>query len=164
MSTPVLPIPPSGENVYKFLVTLCIGIIAFSLVYPRDKALEIKKLKSEHQYQVALLELKIDPVKIEKTYLEVTKKKLDSIKKETKLYPDPELSAYRLRYSTYVKSIDELNKDVAQLDHKERLINYLGEQLVYYENLSFWTFIPAIFLFAIFLSLWIREHIINNRE
>lgn len=157
----MLPISPSGDNVFKYLATLCIALIAFNLLYPREKSLEIKQLISSHQYEVDLLEIKVAPVKLEQKTLENLKYKLDSVKSIVGSYPIKERKYYDSLYSEFGIHVDELNSSEAEIDHKNRLISNLNTQLKYYEKISYWTFLPSIILLGVSFIFWI---ISQNKE
>lgn len=155
MSDPLFPMIPSGDNVFKYLFTMCIGLIAFNLLYPREKSLEIKQLISEYEYQSDLLEVKIEPIRVAHDELFKLKSNLDSIQSREGLYPLKLRNVYDSLYRKFDSGLNELNILNADLDHKQRMIKNLEDQLIYYESIALWTFWPSILIGIISLFFWI---------
>ncbi len=83
----------SGDNIFKYLLTLCIGLVLFNIVYPTDK---------------------IKQIEIEKSSLQL---KYDIINDESKLILDEVRTLEKIKNS--LKDIEvSKNKDVQTPDRK----------------------------------------------
>lgn len=152
------PYDSSGDNVYKFIVIICIGLLVLNFTYPRQMSLELAEKESELVLKKDILLLNLEPAKAKEDILWEKRKNLDSLKNITGNYPSEEKKVYDSLYKEFSSNVNEVNELKAEFDHHERVIKKLKSIQKYYENLAFWSFWPSVLLLLFFLSLWFVKY------
>lgn len=139
----------SGDNVFKFLLTMCIGTILFNIVYPTDKIREIGIRQSELSYKLDLMNNE------SKTLFEEIKA-LSAVKKRS----TASLSAgFQKKLQTFDLKYDLLTKKVYEIKHLRRLINISKAELDFYSSFRFWSYYPSMIIGLLSLVCWINFYV-----
>lgn len=139
----------SGDNVFKFLLTMCIGTILFNIIYPTDKIREIEIRQSELSYKLDLMN---DESKV--LYSEI--KILSKAKKEANRFGSTDfrkkLELFDLKYNLFLK------KDY-EISHLRRLIGISRDELDFYSSFRFWSYYPSMVIGLLSLIFWIKFYV-----
>ena len=143
----------SGDNVFKFLLTMCIGTILFNIIYPTDKIREIEIRQSQLIYKLDLMN---DESKV--LYNEV--KLLSKAKQGLKVFGSADfrkkLETFDLKYSLFLK------KDY-EIKHLRRLIGISREELDFYSSFRFWSYYPSMIIGLLSLIFWIKFYVKSQK-
>jgi hypothetical protein len=144
----------SGDNVFKFLLTMCIGTILFNIIYPTDKIREIEIRQSELSYKLDIMN---DESKI--LYNEV--KTLHKIKRVLTV---TDSKNFKKRLETFDLKFDLLAKKDYEIKHLRRLIGISREELEFYSSFRFWSYYPSMIIGVLSLIFWIKFYIRSQRN
>lgn len=145
----------SGDNVFKFLLTMCIGTILFNIIYPTDKIREVEIRRSELNYKLDIInnESKIlfDEVKrlkrIEDKLTDLVTSNPGFIKK---------LASFDLKYELLTR------KDY-EIKHLRKLIDISEDELDFYSSFRFWSYYPSMVIGLLSLLCWIKFYIKSQK-
>lgn len=139
----------SGDNVFKFLLTMCIGTILFNIVYPTDKIREIGIRQSELSYKLDLMN---DESKT--LYKEI--KSLNRLKLNLTLSGSVN---FRKKLESFDLKYEQLAKKDYEIKHLRRLIGISRDELDFYSNFRFWSYYPSMIIGLISLVCWINFYV-----
>ncbi|WP_300662566.1 hypothetical protein [Fluviicola sp.] len=143
----------SGDNVFKFLLTMCIGTILFNIIYPTDKIKEIEIRQSELNYKLDIMneESKVlyDEIKI----LNRLKKGLNALKS-----PD-----FRKKLESFDLKYELLSKKDYEIKHLRRLIEISRDELGFYSSFRFWSYYPSMVIGLLSLIFWIHFYVKSQK-
>ena len=139
----------SGDNVFKFLLTMCIGTILFNIVYPTDKIREIGIRQSELSYKLDLMN---DESKI--LYKEI--KNLNRLKRDLTLSGSVN---FRKKLESFDLKYEQLAKKDYEIKHLRRLIGISRDELDFYSSFRFWSYYPSMIIGLISLVCWINFYV-----
>lgn len=143
----------SGDNVFKFLLTMCIGTILFNIIYPTDKIKEIEIRQSELNYKLNMMgdESKVlyDEIKI-----------LNKLKKATGTFRS---SDFRKKLELFDLKYDQLTKKDHEIRHLRRLIQISKDELNFYSNFRFWSYYPSMIIGLLSLVFWIHFYVKSQK-
>lgn len=143
----------SGDNVFKFLLTMCIGTILFNIIYPTDKIKEIEIRQSELNYKLNMMgdESKVlyDEIKI-----------LNKLKKTTGTFRS---SDFRKKLELFDLKYDQLTKKDHEIRHLRRLIQISRDELNFYSNFRFWSYYPSMIIGLFSLVFWIHFYVKSQK-
>lgn len=139
----------SGDNVFKFLLTMCIGTILFNIVYPTDKIREIGIRQSELSYKLDLMN---DESKI--LYKEI--KSLNRLKRDLTLSGSVN---FRKKLESFDLKYEQLAKKDYEIKHLRRLIGISRDELDFYSSFRFWSYYPSMIIGLISLVCWINFYV-----
>lgn len=143
----------SGDNVFKFLLTMCIGTILFNIIYPTDKIKEIEIRQSELNYKLNMMgdESKVlyDEIKI-----------LNKLKKATGTFRS---SDFRKKLELFDLKYDQLTKKDHEIRHLRRLIQISRDELNFYSNFRFWSYYPSMIIGLLSLVFWIHFYVKSQK-
>lgn len=139
----------SGDNVFKFLLTMCIGTILFNIVYPTDKIREIGIRQSELSYKLDLMN---DESKT--LYKEI--KSLNRFKRNLTLRDSV---SFRKKLESFDLKYEQLAKKDYEIKHLRRLIGISRDELNFYSNFRFWSYYPSMIIGLISLVCWINFYV-----
>lgn len=143
----------SGDNVFKFLLTMCIGTILFNIIYPTDKIKEIEIRQSELNYKLNMMgdESKVlyDEIKI-----------LNKLKKATGTFRS---SDFRKKLELFDLKYDQLTKKDHEIRHLRRLIEISRDELNFYSNFRFWSYYPSMIIGLLSLVFWIHFYVKSQK-
>ncbi len=139
----------SGDNVFKFLLTMCIGTILFNIVYPTDKIREIGIRQSELSYKLDLMN---DESKT--LYKEI--KSLNRLKLNLTLSSSVN---FRKKLESFDLKYEQLTKKDFEIKHLRRLIGISRNELDFYSNFRFWSYYPSMIIGLISLVCWINFYV-----
>lgn len=143
----------SGDNVFKFLLTMCIGTILFNIIYPTDKIKEIEIRQSELNYKLNMMgdESKVlyDEIKI-----------LNKLKKATGTSGS---SDFRKKLELFDLKYDQLTKKDHEIRHLRRLIQISRDELNFYSNFRFWSYYPSMIIGLLSLVFWIHFYVKSQK-
>ena len=143
----------SGDNVFKFLLTMCIGTILFNIIYPTDKIKEIEIRQSELNYKLNMMgdESKVlyDEIKI-----------LNKLKKATGTFRS---SDFRKKLELFDLKYDQLTKKDHEIRHLRRLIQISRDELNFYSNFRFWSYYPSMIIGLFSLVFWIHFYVKSQK-
>ncbi len=139
----------SGDNVFKFLLTMCIGTILFNIVYPTDKIREIGIRQSELSYKLDLMN---DESKT--LYKEI--KSLNRLKLNLTLSGSVN---FRKKLESFDLKYEQLAKKDYEIKHLQRLIGISRDELDFYSNFRFWSYYPSMIIGLISLVCWINFYV-----
>lgn len=139
----------SGDNVFKFLLTMCIGTILFNIVYPTDKIRELEIRRSELNY-------KLDILNNESKVLYHEIKVLSRIKKGL-----PVLGSFdfRKKLESFDLKYDLLIQKAYEIRHMRRLIQISRDELEFYSGFRFWSYYPSMVIGLLSLIFWIKYYV-----
>lgn len=142
----------SGDNVFKFLLTMCIGTILFNIIYPTDKIREIEIRQSELNY-------KLDLINNESKILYDEVKNLKRVKRV--LTPVNALlnENFRKKLESFDVKYDQLIKKDFEIKHLRRLIGISREEMNFYSSFRFWSYYPSMLIGLLSLIFWIRYYV-----
>lgn len=139
----------SGDNVFKFLLTMCIGTILFNIVYPTDKIREIGIRQSELSYKLDLMN---DESKT--LYKEI--KSLNRLKLNLTLSGSVN---FRKKLESFDLKYEQLAKKDYEIKHLRRLIGISRDELDFYSSFRFWSYYPSMIIGLISLVCWINFYV-----
>lgn len=139
----------SGDNVFKFLLTMCIGTILFNIVYPTDKIREIGIRQSELSYKLDLMN---DESKT--LYKEI--KSLNRLKLNLTLSGSVN---FRKKLESFDLKYEQLAKKDYEIKHLRRLIGISRDELDFYSSFRFWSYYPSMIIGMISLVCWINFYV-----
>ncbi|WP_294671618.1 hypothetical protein [uncultured Fluviicola sp.] len=139
----------SGDNVFKFLLTMCIGTILFNIVYPTDKIREIGIRQSELSYKLDLMN---DESKT--LYKEI--KSLNRLKRNLTLSGSVN---FRKKLESFDLKYEQLAKKDYEIKHLRRLIGISRDELDFYSSFRFWSYYPSMIIGMISLVCWINFYV-----
>ena len=139
----------SGDNVFKFLLTMCIGTILFNIVYPTDKIREIGIRQSQLSYKLDLMN---DESKT--LYKEI--KSLNRLKRDLTLSGSVN---FRKKLESFDLKYEQLAKKDYEIKHLRRLIGISRDELDFYSNFRFWSYYPSMIIGLISLVCWINFYV-----
>ncbi|WP_343637229.1 hypothetical protein [Fluviicola sp.] len=139
----------SGDNVFKFLLTMCIGTILFNIVYPTDKIREIGIRQSELSYKLDLMNNE------SKTLFEEIKE-LSAVKKRAKVSFNAD---FQKKLQSFDLKYDLLIQKVCEIRHLRRLITISKDELNFYSSFRFWSYYPSMVIGLISLVCWIHFYV-----
>lgn len=143
----------SGDNVFKFLLTMCIGTILFNIIYPTDKIKEIEIRQSELNYKLNMMgdESKVlyDEIKI-----------LNKLKKATGTFRSAD---FRKKLELFDLKYDQLTKKDHEIKHLRRLIQISRDELNFYSNFRFWSYYPSMIIGLLSLVFWIHFYVKSQK-
>lgn len=139
----------SGDNVFKFLLTMCIGTILFNIIYPTDKIRQIEIRQSELNY-------KLDIMNNESKVLYDEIKLLSNIKKRLTVFGSAD---FRKKLESFDVKYDLLAKKVYEIRHMRRLITISRDELEFYSGFRFWSYYPSMVIGLLSLIFWIKFYV-----
>ena len=139
----------SGDNVFKFLLTMCIGTILFNIVYPTDKIREIGIRQSELNY-------KLDIMNNESKILYEEIKLLSSVKKRLTFTG---MTSFHKKLESFDLKYEQFTKKVYEIKHLRRLIGISRDELDFYSSFRFWSYYPSMIIGLISLVCWINFYV-----
>lgn len=139
----------SGDNVFKFLLTMCIGTILFNIVYPTDKIREIGIRQSQLSYKLDLMN---DESKT--LYKEI--KSLNRLKRDLTLSGSVN---FRKKLESFDLKYEQLAKKDYEIKHLRRLIGISRDELDFYSSFRFWSYYPSMIIGLISLVCWINFYV-----
>ncbi|MNJ83953.1 hypothetical protein D3C87_13850 [compost metagenome] len=143
----------SGDNVFKFLLTMCIGTILFNIIYPTDKIKEIEIRQSELSYKLDLMnnESKVlyDEIKI-----------LNKLKKGLNAFRS---SDFRKKLELFDLKYELLTKKDYEIKHLRRLIGISRDELDFYSSFRFWSYYPSMVIGLLSLIFWIKFYVKSQK-
>lgn len=145
----------SGDNVFKFLLTMCIGTILFNIIYPTDKIREVEIRRSELNYKLDIINNEsktlLDEVKrlkrIEDKLTDLASSNAGFIKK---------LASFDLKYELLAK------KDY-EIKHLRKLIDISEDELNFYSGFRFWSYYPSMVIGLLSLIFWIKFYVKSQK-
>jgi hypothetical protein len=144
----------SGDNVFKFLLTMCIGTILFNIVYPTDKIREIGIRQSELSYKLDLMN---DESKT--LYKEV--KSLNRLKRSLTRGGS---ANFRKKLESFDLKYEQLTKKDYEIKHLRRLIGISRDELDFYSSFRFWSYYPSMIIGLISLVCWINFYVKSQQS
>jgi hypothetical protein len=139
----------SGDNVFKFLLTMCIGTILFNIVYPTDKIREIGIRQSELSYKLDIMNNESKILYEEIKLLSLSKKRL-SFTGSADFHK--KLESFDMKYELFTKKVYEIK-------HLRRLIEISRDELDFYSNFRFWSYYPSMIIGLLSLVCWINFYV-----
>lgn len=143
----------SGDNVFKFLLTMCIGTILFNIIYPTDKIKEIEIRQSELNYKLDLIndESKIlyDEIKI--------------LKKIKNTFTPSVNSNFRKKLESFDLKYELLTRKDFEIKHLRRLIEISRDELEFYSGFRFWSYYPSMIIGLLSLVFWIKFYVKSQK-
>ena len=143
----------SGDNVFKFLLTMCIGTILFNIVYPTDKIREIGIRQSQLSY-------KLDIMNDESRDLYTEIKALSKLKKRLTAQKSAD---FNNKLKLFDQKFGMLTKKVYEIKHLRRLIGISRDELEFYSSFRFWSYYPSMVIGFLSLIFWIKFYIRSQR-
>lgn len=139
----------SGDNVFKFLLTMCIGTILFNIIYPTDKIREIEIRQSELSYKLDLMNDESQVLYSEIKVLSKAKKGLNNFGSADFR---KKLELFDLKYNLFMKKDYEIR-------HLRRLIGISRDELNFYSSFRFWSYYPSMVIGLFSLIFWIKFYV-----
>lgn len=139
----------SGDNVFKFLLSMCIGTILFNIVYPTDKIREIGIRQSELSYKLDLMN---DESKT--LYKEI--KSLNRLKLNLTLNGSVN---FRKKLESFDLKYEQLAQKDYEIKHLRRLIGISRDELDFYSDFRFWSYYPSMIIGLLSLVFWLKFYI-----
>lgn len=139
----------SGDNVFKFLLTMCIGTILFNIVYPTDKIREIGIRQSELNY-------KLDIMNSESKTLYGEIKLLSSVKKRLTV---TDITGFHKKLESFDLKYEQFTRKVYEIKHLRRLIGISRDELDFYSSFRFWSYYPSMVIGLLSLVCWINFYV-----
>jgi len=143
----------SGDNVFKFLLTMCIGTILFNIVYPTDKIREIGIRQSQLSYKLDIMNDESRDLYIEIKALSKLKKRLTAQKS----------ADFNNKLKLFDQKFGMLTKKVYEIKHLRRLIGISRDELEFYSSFRFWSYYPSMVIGFLSLIFWIKFYIRSQR-
>ncbi len=143
----------SGDNVFKFLLTMCIGTILFNIIYPTDKIKEIEIRQSELNY-------KLDVMNDESKVLYDEIKILSKLKKGSGIFRS---SDFRKKLELFDLKYSLLSKKDYEIKHLRRLIGISRDELDFYSSFRFWSYYPSMVIGLMSLIFWIHFYVKSQK-
>lgn len=143
----------SGDNVFKFLLTMCIGTILFNIIYPTDKIKEIEIRQSELNY-------KLDVMNDESKVLYDEIKILSRLNKGSGIFRS---SDFRKKLELFDLKYSLLSKKDYEIKHLRRLIGISRDELDFYSSFRFWSYYPSMVIGLMSLIFWIHFYVKSQK-
>ncbi len=143
----------SGDNVFKFLLTMCIGTILFNIIYPTDKIRQIEIRQSELNY-------KLDIMNNESKVLFDEIKLLSNIKKRLTLGS----ADFRKKLESFDTKYDLLVRKAYEIKHMRRLISISRNEWEFYSGFRFWSYYPSMVIGLLSLIFWIKFYVKSQEK
>ncbi len=144
----------SGDNVFKFLLTMCIGTILFNIIYPTDKIRQIEIRQSELNY-------KLDIMNNESRVLYDEIKLLSNVKKRLTVFGSAD---FRKKLESFDAKYDLLVRKAYEIKHMRRLIIISRDELEFYSGFRFWSYYPSMVIGLVSLIFWIKFYVKNQES
>lgn len=142
----------SGDNVFKFLLTMCIGTILFNIIYPTDKIREVEIRRSELNYKLNLINNESRTLFDEVKKLKRIEAKLSNLKSSVNNDFLKKLESFDMKYELLAK------KDY-EIDHLRKLIEISEDELDFYSSFRFWSYYPSMVIGLLSLVFWIKFYV-----
>lgn len=142
----------SGDNVFKFLLTMCIGTILFNIIYPTDKIREIEIRQSELSYKLDLINNESKILYDEVKHLRLIKHTLSPVSASL-------TESFRKKLESFDQKYDQLIKKDFEIKHLRRLIGISREEMNFYTSFRFWSYYPSMLIGLLSLIFWIRYYV-----
>lgn len=139
----------SGDNVFKFLLTMCVGTILFNMVYPTDKIREIGIRQSQLSYKLDIMNDESRELFDEIQTLRKLKHGLNTLKP----------ADFRKKLHVFDQKFDLLTRKVYEIKHLRRLIGISQEELEFYSSFRFWSYYPSMVIGLLSLICWIHFYV-----
>lgn len=142
----------SGDNVFKFLLTMCIGTILFNIVYPTDKIRELEIRRSELNYKLDIIN-------------NDSRKLFDEVKKLKRIEDNlaDKAVSYQAGFIKKIESFDLkyelLTKKDYEIKHLQKLIAISEDELEFYSGFRFWSYYPSMVIGLLSLIFWIKFYV-----
>nr|WP_294858922.1 hypothetical protein [uncultured Fluviicola sp.] len=142
----------SGDNVFKFLLTMCIGTILFNIMYPTDKIREVEIRRSELNYKLNVINNESRTLFDEVKKLKRIEDKLSDPASSTNVRFLKKLESFDLKYELLTK------KDY-EIEHLQKLIAISEDELDFYSSFRFWSYYPSMLIGLLSLIFWIKFYV-----
>lgn len=146
----------SGDNVFKFLLTMCIGTILFNIIYPTDKIREVEIRRSELNYKLNIINNESRTLFDEVKRLKRIEDKLSDLKSSANPGFLKKLESFDLKYELLTK------KDY-EIDHLRKLIEISEDELDFYSSFRFWSYYPSMVIGLLSLIFWIKFYVRSQK-
>lgn len=146
----------SGDNVFKFLLTMCIGTILFNIIYPTDKIKEIEIRQSELNY-------KLDLINDESKILYGAVKELNKIKNSSGKTSSSRPLDFKKKLDLFDLKYQLLTKKDYEIKHLRRLIDISKNELTFYTSFRFWSYYPSMIIGFLSLIFWIKFYLKSQK-
>lgn len=143
----------SGDNVFKFLLTMSIGTILFNIIYPTDKIRQIEIRQSELNY-------KLDIMNNESRVLFDEIKLFSNVKKRLTLGSVD----FRKKLESFDSKYDLLVRKAYEIKHMRRLIIISRNEWKFYSSFRFWSYYPSMVIGLLSLILWIKYYVKSQEK
>lgn len=141
----------SGDNVFKFLLTMCIGTILFNIIYPTDKIREVEIRRSELNYKLDIINNESKTLFDEVKRLKRMEDKLTDLASSNAGFIK-KLASFDLKYELLAK------KDY-EIKHLRKLIDISEDELNFYSSFRFWSYYPSMVIGFVSLIFWIKFYV-----
>jgi hypothetical protein len=145
----------SGDNVFKFLLTMCIGTILFNIIYPTDKIREVEIRQSELNYKLDLINNESKTLFDEIKRLKRIEDKLTDLASSNTNFIE-KLASFDLKYELLAK------KDY-EIKHLRKLIDISEDELEFYSSFRFWSYYPSMIIGLLSLIFWIKYYVKSQK-
>lgn len=145
----------SGDNVFKFLLTMCIGTILFNIIYPTDKIREVEIRRSELNYKLNIINNESKILFNEVKRLKQIEDKLSDLVSHNAGFLK-KLESFDLKYELLTK------KDY-EIEHLRKLIDISEDELNFYSSFRFWSYYPSMIIGLLSLIFWIKFYVKSQK-
>lgn len=145
----------SGDNVFKFLLTMCIGTILFNIIYPTDKIREVEIRRSELNYKLDIINNESKTLFDEVKRLKRMEDKLTDLATSNTGFIK-KLASFDLKY-------DLLAKKDYEIKHLRKLIDISEDELNFYSSFRFWSYYPSMVIGFVSLIFWIKFYVKSQK-
>lgn len=145
----------SGDNVFKFLLTMCIGTILFNIIYPTDKIREVEIRRSELNYKLDIINNESKTLFDEVKRLKRMEDKLTDLASSNAGFIK-KLASFDLKYELLAK------KDY-EIKHLRKLIDISEDELNFYSSFRFWSYYPSMVIGFVSLVFWIKYYVKSQK-
>lgn len=145
----------SGDNVFKFLLTMCIGTILFNIIYPTDKIREVEIRRSELNYKLDIINNESKTLFDEVKRLKRMEDKLTDLASSNAGFIK-KLASFDLKYELLAK------KDY-EIKHLRKLIDISEDELNFYSSFRFWSYYPSMVIGFVSLIFWIKYYVKSQK-
>lgn len=146
----------SGDNVFKFLLTMCIGTILFNIIYPTDKIREVEIRRSELNYKLDIINNESKTLFDEVKKLKRIEDKLTGLESSYNAGFLKKLASFDLKYELLTK------KDY-EIKHLRKLIDISRDELDFYSSFRFWSYYPSMIIGLLSLIFWIKFYVKSQK-
>jgi hypothetical protein len=144
----------SGDNIFKYLLTLCIGLVLFNIVYPTDKIKQIEIEKSSLQLKYDIINDESKLILDEVRTLEKIKNSLKDIEVSKNKDFKQKIELFDLKFNTLIK------KDY-EIKHLKRMIKIAENEYKFYTSFRTITYYPSMVIGLISFIFWLLFYIKN---